>query len=90
MRYWNYRFTKQTVKPPNQAPEIQYAIREVYYDDHDNIVAWTEDPIDFVGDTPEEVADSLRRALESHEKGVVDLDSEETNRQKERNGEENR
>jgi len=70
MSHWNYRVTEQQV-----GDETEYAIREVHYDDDDNVKGWTEEPITFTGDSPEEVAEALRLALRATEKEPLYISS---------------
>lgn len=59
---WNYRITREKVTNLDGTEADFFACREVYYDDDGNVTAWSEDPIDFAGDTPGEVIESLLRA----------------------------
>jgi hypothetical protein len=69
---WDYRVTRR-----DYAGEIDYAIREVYYDDNDKIVSWTVDEIAAAGANIEEVKDALQRMLEACDKPVLDITDED-------------
>lgn len=62
---WNYRLTKQ-------GDEI--AIREVYYNDYNEVVSWTEDPVSLVGESFKELRKDLRRITECLKHPILDLD----------------
>jgi len=54
---WNYRVIQHEI----------LAIHEVYYDDKGNIESWTADPVAIMGDTKEELLETLdmmKRATE--------------------------
>jgi hypothetical protein len=76
--HWNYRITREKVPAPEGGEMWLYALREVHYDAEGNVRGWTADPVEFVGDTPGEVADSLARAAGCFASGVLDLETRET------------
>lgn len=53
--HWNYRILLH--------PDDYYAVHEVFYNEDNKPDGWTEDPIDFGGDNPEDVRQALRTAL---------------------------
>ena len=52
---WNYRIIKHT----DPIGKAWYAIHEVYYNDNDIIVGWTENPAKLLGDDLDELKDTL-------------------------------
>lgn len=54
---WNHR-----IVAVERNGEIEYGMYEVYYDENGTPISRTEEPATFVGDTWEEVADSVARA----------------------------
>ena len=64
---WNYRILKRTHA---NTGEVSYAIHEVFYDKGKEN-GWTQEPVTFVGDTPEEVIRSLEVALDDARKHPV-------------------
>jgi len=69
---WNYRI----VHVPNEWEEVEYGLYEVFYSEDNKPFARTEDPIDFVSDTPENLIKSLQNALNDAQKYPVLKDSE--------------
>ena len=64
---WNYRITKQRYVDPMGEEAFLFEVREVYYEDHRNgtrtVQGWTENPVSFGGDDPQDVIKSLEMAL---------------------------
>lgn len=75
---WNYRITRERVTNPDGTEAYFFACREVYYDTDGKVTAWSKDPVDFAGDTPGDVAESLSRAAGCFGAGVLDLATRET------------
>ena len=42
--WWNYRFVKNEVYNEDKVIGIYYDLYEVYYDENDKIIAWSEQP----------------------------------------------
>lgn len=42
--WWNYRFVKNEVHNEDKVIGIYYDLYEVYYDENDKIIAWSEQP----------------------------------------------
>lgn len=68
--YWNYRIMRKK----HSTGEEEYFIHEVYYDEEDNVIGWTEEPtyvyssmVDLDSSTPHEemrkVIDMMQTAL---------------------------
>ena len=57
---WNYRI----VRVPNKFGDCEYGLYEVYYNELGHPSMRTSDPVTFVGDSSEEVYNSLRLALD--------------------------
>lgn len=67
---WNFRLTRRTYDG-----EVQYAIREVYYNADGIPVAATVNPVPVTGETADEVVQDLMRMLAAcSEEDVVELD----------------
>lgn len=74
---WNYRITKEVYNHKYLAePETIYGVREVYYDDNEDIVNFSEKPI-IIGDSLQEVKDTLTRMIECCDKPVLDYNTGE-------------
>ncbi len=56
MSSWNYRI----IRHPDYV-----ALHEVYYDEDGRVSGWTEDPAQFVGDSPRDLINTLERALKN-------------------------
>lgn len=69
---WNFRLTKEEVHG-----EVQYAIREVYYDKDSKIIGWTADPSAPTGETKQEFISELVRMLAATEDKTIDITDEE-------------
>ncbi len=54
MSYWNYRIIRNTT---NDA--VTYEIHEVYYNDRNEIVSWTEDPMCPLGESAGELRNDI-------------------------------
>lgn len=56
--YWNYRVIK---KPPQSATQESacFEVHEVFYDENDDIEAWTKDACSPMGETMEELIDDI-------------------------------
>ncbi len=67
---WRYQLTKETVDGHEQ-----FAVREVYFDD-DGKVSWTQDPIQIVGDSEQDITETLIRIRTDVKRGgVLDISS---------------
>lgn len=55
---WNYRIVKHAANVG-----YYFALHEVFYNSKKLPTTMTQEPIDFVGDTAQEVIDSLHQAL---------------------------
>ena len=76
---WNYRIVKRAAKVG-----YYYALHEVFYNSKKLPYSMTEEPIEFVGDTPREIIDSLIQALQDVLKTrVIDEDRFNERSQKE-------
>ena len=70
MSYWNYRVFKEKI-----GKEVQYSIREAYYDDKQTTPnGWTKDAIPAVGESLKELKRDLDWMLKALEHQVIDLD----------------
>lgn len=68
---WSYALTRRTVRG-----EVEYAVREIYYDTHGNVVGWSDDPDAAVGETIEDTVASMHRILAAAQSGrVFDIDT---------------
>lgn len=64
--YWNYRVIKRTT-----SSETIFFITEVYYDDDDAIIGWIDEKT-IIGDTIDELRQSLTWMLECLDKPILD------------------
>ena len=56
--FWDFRIIKHdTIKP------AYFAVHEVYYDDNHQVEAWTEDPIDIVGESKKEILNDIENVF---------------------------
>jgi hypothetical protein len=62
MTRWNYRLILWN---------CFYFIHEVFYNERDEICAWSQDPVYPLGDTPEELMEDLRSIMDAFEWPVV-------------------
>lgn len=62
MSYWDYRVIRKRY-PESDA--ISYQIHEVYYADNGSIEHWTEDPVQPLGETAEELREDIRFFLQA-------------------------
>jgi hypothetical protein len=72
MSYWNHRVTRREL-----AGEVEYAIREVHYDNSGKIMGWTAAAIPATGETVEEVREALERMLSCTVSPVIDITDED-------------
>lgn len=70
---WNYRLMRHR----GPGDEITLAVHEVYYDESGVPNGWTEKPVSFGGHTPEDVIESLRRAIEGCGKPILEYSPDE-------------
>jgi hypothetical protein len=68
--HWSYRATKKTIDG-----EVEWAVREVYFDNAGHAVGWTGDAIAPTGDNLDELRESLRRMLSGINHEPLDLDA---------------
>lgn len=65
--HWNYRI----IKRKHEDGEITFGVHEVYYDMNANPVSCTEDAMDPMGGTEQELKDVLKLMLEAFRKPVL-------------------
>ncbi len=68
MGHWNHRVCTKT-----EDEETLYEIHEVYYDDENEIEAWTVNAVKPLGNTLDEIRQELTWMLEAVEQPVLDL-----------------
>lgn len=71
---WNYRIIQI---PSDDEEGDVFVIREVYYDDADEILFWTEGDAAPIGSTYQEVSDDCDKMLEAFNKPVLFLTEDE-------------
>ncbi len=64
---WNYRIVKTRIGSVEQ-----WAVREVYYDQHGNITHWTEDGVGPFGETRQEFMDDADHFFSALEQAPID------------------
>lgn len=72
-KHWNYRIIRHA--PVSGVGFVSYAIHEVHYDDHDNPIAVSENPLRLVADSPEDLAADLKLMQEAASKPTLDYSS---------------
>lgn len=72
MRDWNYRVAKF-----REAGQDFCAIVEAYYDDNQNVIAITGDPVGAMGENLQEVAEDLKLMVEALGKPILDTTEED-------------
>lgn len=66
MSYWNYRIVSYG--------NGYYGLHEVYYDAGDEAESMTDDPVGFIGESPEELIKEVKFAIkEAKKKPVLDI-----------------
>jgi len=63
---WNYRIIKH-----DKTKNVYFAVHEVYYDEKGSVKGWTEDPIDIVGDSKQEILNTLNHMVEDTKQPVL-------------------
>jgi len=71
MTHWNYRVVRAS--EDSKPGEDYYAIYEVYYNDKQEVVAWTENEVAPMGITPDELAADLRHMAEALVMPILDI-----------------
>ena len=73
MSHWNHRIIKKTYKTPDYT-EDEYGVYEVFYDENDEIIGWTMEPIRITGETKEDLRWVLDRINEAMKKEVLSFE----------------
>ena len=71
MSHWNHRVIKKVYKQGTEHEETSYSVHEVYYNDADNIVAHTSDPIDLSCETLEALREYIQWCLNCLDKPIL-------------------
>ena len=71
---WNHRIMRHTDSPDG---EPYYALHEVFYDEEGGKPGWTKDPVNILGESPDEIRETLERMLRALDKPVMDYESGE-------------
>lgn len=72
MNSWNFRVTRREL-----VGEVEYAIREIYYDENRKIIGWTENASAPTGETNQELIEELIRMLAATQDKVIDITDED-------------
>ena len=72
---WNYRVIKKELSGEFGYTDTLYAIHEVHYKDG-KAVAYSSEPINPMGETPEELREDLKRMLMALERPIFDFEKE--------------
>jgi hypothetical protein len=67
MSHWNHRVLKQILPDDTE----WYTVREVYYNDDGSIFAYTEDPVEIVGESIAELRQELEWILACLDKEIL-------------------
>lgn len=68
---WNYRIFKHVYNDMSNDQSEYYSIREVYYDEHDNIKQWSTEAAFPCGETFEELREDFKLLEEAFHKSVL-------------------
>jgi hypothetical protein len=68
--YWNYR----VVLKEYACGTLEYGVREVHYDENDEPVMCTQDTVGILGDSLQEIKDTLENIKEALDKPVLNYD----------------
>lgn len=72
-KFWNYRIIEER----NEAGEVYYSVKEVYYDEDGSIFAWNIEATDVVFEYVEDYSELIKQLLEAKEKTILkELDGE--------------
>ena len=67
---WNHRLVRRS-----ENGETWYGIHEAFYDKNKRVRAITKDPIDVIGESVEEVRETLQRMLRALEAPILDYEA---------------
>ena len=68
---WNYRIVRY------KDPDFGYGLHEVYYNEDGSVWAMSKDPDGFVGDSREELVETLIRAVGAAKRSPVFIEPDE-------------
>ena len=74
MSSWDYRLVRQKI---GDNGDVMVALHEVYYDDHDRVVAWTQEPTTIRGDTYWEAAEAVTLAGNAISRALLDVTTDD-------------
>lgn len=74
---WNHRVIRRMFPDAAPSDQVQYGIHEVYYDPKRRPPSFTEDPMEVVGDSIEELRETLAHMLSCLDKPILDYDTGE-------------
>lgn len=66
-KFWNYRIVEER----NEAGEIYYSVKEVYYDEDGKVFAWSKTATDVVFEYGEDYLELIKQLLEAKEKTIL-------------------
>jgi len=69
MTYWDYRVVR---KHYPESDAVSYQIHEVYYTDDSRIEHWTEEPVQPLGETAEELREDIRFFLQAFRHPILE------------------
>lgn len=75
MSHWNYRLCVETKHIPGEDPKV-WSIREIYYDDENQVEHWSSDPIDVQALSLDDLAWMFGKFTEALSGPLYDLDNE--------------
>jgi hypothetical protein len=69
IHHWNHRVIRHD---EDESGEVWFAIHEVFYRDNKPVM-WTEDGIRLVGESPEDLVETINRIQESLKKPILKI-----------------
>jgi hypothetical protein len=75
MGTWNYRVCKETYNKGTDFEEVDFSVREVYYNNTGEIWAAAEKAAGIYGESVDEVRNGIEKLMLAVNKEVVDLDT---------------
>ena len=66
-KFWNYRIVEER----NEAGEIYYSVRGVYYNEDGSIFAWDREAAKVIFESEADYSEMLRQLLEAKEKTIL-------------------
>lgn len=72
LSYWNYRFKEITYNDTYTC----YELIEVYYDNNNNIISWTEEPVSIFGESLKDIKQTLKFIKQAYNHNTVIMEND--------------